>query len=135
IDKHVVRPVGGNWAAEGLAASALLNGQGASSLSSYNDPVDSKAWRVLDPDGRFEPAWNRLGYIDFLWDPTAREPIIENPEADVVRVRVDPCDARLARLRLVAILAEHAVDAPCLRKLDTLHWHGEHLSAYRVVKS
>jgi hypothetical protein len=135
IDRRVVDPAHGNWAADSLAASALLNGQGVNSLSSYNDPVDAKAWRTLDPHRVYESQWNRLGYINFTWQPGLRDPVIETSEADVVNVRIDPCDARLSRLHLVAILASEPLEASCLRALDTVRWHGQTLTAYQVIGS
>ena len=131
IDRRIAAPAGGRWAADSLESDALLNAQGVQSLSSYNDPVDPAGWRVLDPRGTHEGQWNRLANIVFDWRPGLRAPQITNPFADQISVAVDPCDARLDRLRLAVVVASHPVDAPCLSRLRTLRWSGTDFEVYR----
>jgi hypothetical protein len=130
LDRDIVEPSGGRWAADLTFASALLNGNGVDSLSSYNDPVSATGWRVLDPRGRYEQAWNRFGYIVFHWIPGLRDPMIDTPQEDIVRVEVDPCDRRLSRLGLTTIVSSVQLSAPCLTMLALMRWKGTNLTVY-----
>jgi hypothetical protein len=133
INGRVVAPAHGTWAADSIYADALLNGQGLNSLSSYNDPVDEDAWRILDPRRAYEPEWNRFGYIIFEWQDGAGKPVITNPAPDMVAVKMDPCDARLSRLHMRAILSSKPLSSSCLTKLDDVEWQGTPYSAYRIA--
>ncbi len=130
-DRHVA-PARGTWAADDIYADALLNGQGVDSLSSYNDPVDEQAWRVVDPRRRYESAWNRFGYIVFDWHEGQVTPVVANPASDVITVTIDPCDPRLTRLDLRVILSSRPLRGSCLTPLATVRWHGNRYAAYRV---
>jgi hypothetical protein len=133
VDAIVVAPRHGTWAASDFFADGLLNGEGVDSLSSFNDPVNRQAWEVLDPHHRFERAWNRLGYIGFDWEPGRVVPRITAPLGDVVAVAIDPCDARLTRLRLAAIVSAKVLSAPCLRARGALHVLGQPYVVYQRV--
>lgn len=130
IDARRIEPQNGRWASDTLYANALLNGEGANSLSSFNDPVDLDGWRILDPTGAHESTWNRYAYISFTWDPSARRPKFDLPSADWVRVRIDPCDPRLDRLALKAVLSSTPVDSPCLTERARFLWSGDRYTVY-----
>jgi hypothetical protein len=131
IDETLVRPVNGTWAADDFRLIALLNGNGFDALSSFNDPVDENGWSILDPEGRFETEWNRLGYILFRWAPGRQRPGIENPRTDVVLVRIDPCDPRLDRLGLTALISSGPISGSCLVPVATFDWDGRERVVWR----
>ncbi|MFM8304096.1 MAG: hypothetical protein ACKOA9_07360 [Actinomycetota bacterium] len=130
VDERRIEPQNGRWASDNLYANALLNGQGANSLTSFNDPVDMDGWRILDPSGARENKWNRYAYITFLWDPSVTRPKFDLPSDDWVRVRIDPCDPRLSRLRLRAVLSSTPLDAPCLSERARFLWSGQRYTVY-----
>lgn len=130
IDERVVDRGGGTWAADDIYVNGLLNAQGVDSLSSFNDPVDPRGWRVLDPSGRRRDVWNRFAYIRFVWEPGRGRPEIEAPVTDVVVVRADPCDPRLGRLRLRAVVSSQPLDGACLRERATFRWQGNRFRIY-----
>jgi hypothetical protein len=131
VDRQVVKPANGTWAADTVYGIGLLNGEGVTSLTSYNDPVDEAGWRVLDPTGRYEGVWNRFGYIIFDWRPGLEQPQITAPVDDQVYVIADPCDPRLDRLHLRAIVSSHPLDdSACLRPVRRFQWMQEDLHVY-----
>lgn len=131
VDRGVVRPAHGNWAGDSLMVNGLINGQGANSLSSFNDPVSTRGWRILDPRGRYEYDWNRFAYITFDWSPGRSSPRIEAPVADQVHVAIDPCDPRLDRLHLTAVVSSQVLVGLCLTQLRTIEWMGGTYGIYR----
>jgi hypothetical protein len=131
IDRRLVAPAGGTWAADSVYGVGLLNGQGVDSLSSYNDPVDERGWHVLDPSGRYEGVWNRFGYVVFQWVPGLAEPEIVAPVSDQVFVRADPCDPRFDRLRLTVVVSSAPLDqSACLTPVRDVRWSGSDLHLY-----
>jgi hypothetical protein len=131
VDRRVVKPASGTWAADNVYAIGLLNGEGVRSLTAYNDPVDKAGWKTLDPTGRYEGVWNRFGYIIFDWRPGLKKPQITAPVDDQVYVLADPCDPRLDRLQLTAVVSSHPLDdSACLRPLRTFRWIGTNLHVY-----
>lgn len=130
IDDRLVKPGRGAWAADTIFADGLLNAQGVDSLSSFNDPVSTDGWRVLDPRGRYEDAWNRFAYISFAWEPGLPAPVVEAPIADQLTVRTDPCDRRLSRLRLRAVVSRQPLDAGCLAEVARFSWQGDRYTIY-----
>ncbi len=131
IDERVVQPRHGTWATDTQAANALVNAAGASSLTSYNDPVSRAGWKKLDPTAQHEQAWNRLARIVFDWRPGEGPPFIGLPAPDLVGVNVDPCDPSLDRLRLTAVVASKELVAPCLTELTRFDWAGVRTIVYR----
>jgi hypothetical protein len=132
VDTTIVAPEHQNWATDSGDVVALLNGQGVNSLSSFNDPVDERAWRVLDRRGRYEAKWNRYGYIVFQWEPGRRALDVENPAEDIVLVSIDPCDPRLSKLGLRAVVSSRPLDgATCLSPVAQMRWMGTQQTVYK----
>jgi hypothetical protein len=136
IDATIVTPEHENWATDSGDVIPLLNGQGVNSLTSFNDPVDERAWHVLDRRGRYEALWNRYGYIVFQWEPGRRTLKVENPAEDVVLVSIDPCDSRLSKLGLRAVVSSRPLDgATCLSPVAQLGWMGTQQTVYQRVRN
>ena len=130
VDREIVAPGNGRWAADSLAGVGLLNGQGVNSLSSFNDPVQPAGWQVIDPEKQFEKEWNRFAHIAFTWAAGAK-PIITSPQTDLVVVRIDPCDPRLSELRLTLVVSSGPLTgSACLRELGRVQWQGPLLTLY-----
>jgi hypothetical protein len=136
VDASMIAADRENWAADSESVDALLNSQGINSLSSFNDPVDTRAWRVLDPSGRYERQWNRYGYIVFQWRTGRRPPKVENPAPDVVSVTVDPCEPRLSKLGLRIVVSSRPLPrATCLSRVAQMQWMGAPQIVYRRAAS
>ena len=133
LDRTVVAPHHGTWAADTVLVDALLNGEGVNSLTSFNNPVDTRGWRRLDPDDVYQKQWNRFGYISFSWNTAVSEPIIHSPAKDYVIVTINPCSARLTAFRLRMIVSSDALHAPCLAPAGRLEWMGTRDFLYRRV--
>lgn len=130
VDARDVEPRDGRWASDTRYADALLNGQGVNSLSSFNDPVSSEGWRILDPSGAQESSWNRFAFLTFVWDPSSTQPSFELEGEDWVKVHIDPCDQRLSQLRLRAVVSSTPLDAPCLSARAHFLWFGLRYTVY-----
>jgi hypothetical protein len=131
LDRTQVAPTHGAWAADSPYVDGLLNGEGVNSLSSFNNPVDEKGWRVLDPHGTYEKQWNRFAYISFDWDPAMKGVRVQNPELDNLIVSISPCSERLAKLHLRMVVSSHPLDASCLVPVGRFKWMGATQSVYR----
>lgn len=130
LDRTTIASSDGAWAADSGYVNGLLNAQGVNSLSSFNNPVSARGWRILDPDGKYEVEWNRYAYIIFDWKPGLTQPQMSNPAPDGVIVSADPCDSRLTRLNLRLVVATETLDAPCLRDVARFRWMGTNTIVY-----
>jgi hypothetical protein len=134
LDERFVERGDGAWAADDIYVNGLLNAHGVRSLSSFNDPVVPSGWRVLDPRGRQEAAWNRFAYIFFDWSPEQTGVTIENPTQDQISVRIDPCNPRLDRLSLRAVVSEEPLTAACLAERARFRWQGRQFRVYERAR-
>jgi len=102
----------GGWASvAGIVSTGLLVGSGVLTYSAtvpYPQPED---WRLLDPDGRFDHAWNRYAYVVFT-DQLGGPPL-QLVQPDLVVVPLDPCQP-FAQRQLRHILSDHQLAGPCL---------------------
>ncbi|WP_104192145.1 hypothetical protein [Cryobacterium sp. Y82] len=80
----------GTWVGVGsFEAMALLVESGVQSLSGVQTYPSKEMWSAIDPSGKFETEWNRLGHVQ--WAFGAGEPTVVNPQPDVISVTFDPC--------------------------------------------
>ncbi|WP_295658127.1 hypothetical protein, partial [uncultured Nocardioides sp.] len=122
-------------AADSPFVSALLFGNGVPSLTGYQSSgPDEDAWRLLDPDGRYEEQWNRGA--SFLRVSFDRRPgaaaTMANPNPDIIDVSLDPCEVD-PRLRLGHIVTG-APELPfaCLTRTSSFTWSGVRQYVYAV---
>ena len=82
----------GTWVGVGsFEAMALLVESGVQSLSGVQTYPSEEMWSAIDPSGKFETEWNRLGHVQ--WAFGTGEPTVVNPQPDVISVSFDPCSA------------------------------------------
>lgn len=125
------QPSNGLWAAHDLMVNPLLAANGVPMLSGDQWSGPSSGWRVLDPSGRYEEAWNRAAaWITFEWDTELRAPVITAPAADAIVVRVSPCDPSLSALNLKHLLSGQPLQATCLTEQGRTTWASEDLWVY-----
>lgn len=94
---------------------------------------DMDMWHRLDPDNRFEAAWNRGGgYVPFNWAPGSETNITTNG-FDVTYVQIDPCVLAEAMPELGHIASTFELELDCLQPEQTLQWSGSPVYTYRVV--
>ena len=107
-------PDGSYMAADNLFAGAILAANGIPALSGqqFGGP-DPQVWRILDPTGSSEAAWNRGGSnVVFSWAPAGTPTHIANPNADVIVITIDPCSPQLSALGLTAVVASAQLGQP-----------------------
>ena len=113
--------------------SALLVANGAPSVTGWqiSGPRQDE-WRLLDPDGSDEELWNRgASYLRFTFDGApGAEPVISNPNPDIVQVSVDPCGLP-EELRIGTLVSTTKLDAPCLTQRREFVWGGKRQRVYR----
>jgi hypothetical protein len=115
-----------------IGARGGLTASGVGLVSGVNLYPNDKAWRVLDPDDSQRHAWNR--YNNAVWEagPPGSKPQIIGSD-DTVRVTVDPCDPRLAKLGVGTIVSIVPLTDDCLVETDRVAGErGPGLFAYRI---
>lgn len=110
------------WAT--FSATAQVRGimvsTGAKVESAASPYPDRKFWRRFDSSGRYEEQWNRYGHVNFV--AGKGEPVLSNPQGDVINVVFDPC-AKTSPLRA----GTHFVESdpglvPCARVLEKIEY-------------
>lgn len=101
----------GAWIAMGDPAIALVVESGVPAFSGYQSSPTPEMWSAIDPDGRFEDSWNRLGLV--AWSPQQGPIEVTSPGVDVVMVTFDSC-GEFAQGNIKHILAMGELDQPCL---------------------
>jgi hypothetical protein len=112
-----------------------LTASGVKLLSGVNLYPNESAWRVLDPTGSSRHVWNR--YNNAVWgvSPPGSTPQFDAFDAYTIRVKIDPCDPRLAKLNVRTIVSLYPMTAPCLVETDRITTEDGPLIAYRIDRS
>lgn len=121
----------GTWLAiSSVELSSVLVEAGIPAYNGVQLYPAREMWQDVDPDGEFADEWNR--YASMVWEPGSGEPVLRNPQADVVIATFDSCST-FAQQHVSYVLADREVDQPCLETVDagkqgpTPYW------IYRVV--
>jgi hypothetical protein len=129
------------YAADTLAASALLVASGVPALTGYQvTGPDAEQWERLDPDRKAEGVWNRGAsylYVTFSQldgKPAGAEPAITTTAGDVIVVIVDPCWLAESDLGVSHVVSVAELDGPCVEETDTFTWYNgpQHVYALRA---
>jgi hypothetical protein len=72
-------------------------------------------WQEIDPENRYREVWNR--YASLAWSPGPGEPVLHNPQDDVISMTFDSC-SNFASEHVTYVVADHAVEQPCLSEID-----------------
>lgn len=119
--------------------SALLVANGVPTLSGYQVMGPNRGmWRQLDPDGRYETAWNRgVSYIMIRSYPTPgpNPVVIESPNPDMITVHADPCSLTRDPLRVRYVVTSQQLKQPCASQEGQFVWGGRPVTIFRVRPS
>lgn len=122
----------GYVASDSWLADGLLVANGVPLVTGYQvtGPVRS-AWAKVDPEGQYEPVWNRgASYLkmEFAGAPGSA-PVVSNPAPDVIMITVDPCWLRRSGLRVRYLVTERTLTG-CVRRTGGFTWSGRALNVY-----
>jgi hypothetical protein len=109
-----------------------LEASGVRFVSGISRYPNHDAWRILDPKGKYEDAWNRYAHVAFEVGEPGTDPVITTPQADVVYVRIDPCDPRLASLGVNVIVTQDFELPNCGEIVSEVTWGSRKIRAYQV---
>ncbi|MCU1573191.1 MAG: hypothetical protein JWO93_1273 [Micrococcaceae bacterium] len=121
------------WASDLGPFDTVLLANGVPSLSGLQrSGPDQAMWKALDPDNKFESAWNRGGgYVPFHWTPGAETQITTNG-FDTTFVAIDPCVLAREVPNLSHVASTVPLSGSCLSLEKELEWAGQTLSVYRT---
>ncbi|HET9444134.1 MAG TPA: hypothetical protein VFO65_12470, partial [Acidimicrobiales bacterium] len=120
------RPQRAGWIAFGgdVAVIGTLTAAGVNTLSAVSPYPDADAWRVLDPDGRFEEVWNRYARVAFVPGPEGGPTEMKLIQPDAFVVTVDPCAPELTALDVEIVVTQDFELSSCTRPLARVS-HGD----------
>jgi len=105
----------GAWVAETYPLASLLTTAGVRNLSGVNLYPNVAAWEIIDPSHTYENAWNRYSHAVWSFDTNLKAAEVALPQADMVEVKINPCDPVLDKFNVRHIVTETRVAASCLR--------------------
>ena len=86
---------------------------------------NKNAWAKLDQSNQYIDIWNRgAAFLLFQWEVGIKTARIESPQADMIRVFIDPCDAALSAFTVNYIVSSRPLDVNCLRENQVIFWSG-----------
>jgi hypothetical protein len=109
-----------------------LEASGVRFVSGVSRYPNHDAWRILDPKEKYVGAWNRYAHVAFEVGESGKDPVITTPQADVVYVRMDPCDPRLASLGVNVIVTQDFELPNCGEIVSEVTWGSRKIRTYRV---
>ncbi len=111
---NAARP--GTWVGIGsFQLSSVLVETGVDSFNGVQLYPPVEMWREVDPDGQFSDVWNR--YASVAWEPGTGEPVLRNPQADVVIATFDSC-SNFAQQHVTYVMSQDPLDQRCLQQVD-----------------
>ena len=114
------------WATDDYGTDALIAATGAKMFSGQQGWGPNKnAWTKLDQSNQYIDIWNRgAAFLLFQWEVGIKTARIESPQADMIRVFIDPCDAALSAFTVNYIVSSRPLDVNCLRENQVIFWSG-----------
>ena len=110
--------------------TALLVESGVRTLNGTQGSPSKEMWRMIDPAGLNEGAWNRIGTVS--WIPGQGEPTVKNPAADQIVGTFDPC-SDFAQDHVVHVIADRPLSSACLVPDAAVQEPHGSLTIYRVT--
>ncbi len=125
---------GDTWVSNSGSFDTVMLSNGVPTLSGLQrSGPDAEAWRALDPENKYEEAWNRGGgYISFNWKDDGPVEITTNG-FDVTYVSIDPCDLAASIPTVSVVASTTELDRPCLDAQPSLQWAGNPVFLYSVL--
>ena len=124
---------GSNWASDSGSVDALFMANAMNSLSGQQlIGPNPDTWKMLDPNGLSEMAWNRgVSYISFTWSELL-EPEITSPSADVILVSISPCALAENFSSLKYVVSTNILEYSCVSKEYEFNQNGVLVSVYEI---
>ena len=124
---------GSTWASDSGSVEALFMANAMNSLSGQQlIGPNPDSWKVLDPNGLSEKAWNRgVSYISFTWSDLMN-PEITSPSADVIQVSISPCALAEEFNSLDHVVSTNSLEYSCLSKKYEFNQNGVLMSVYEI---
>jgi hypothetical protein len=122
----------GAWVAVGSDETmAIVDESDVSSYSGVQDFPTKKMWHAIDPTGKYEYEWNRLGHI--MWAFGSGPLKVTNPSPDVIYVTMNPCGT-FAQNHVTYILSDSpSPNGACLVQKAAVKQGLLDLHIYKVV--
>jgi hypothetical protein len=133
VEDQLGRGVGWLTIGADIYVRGTIEAAGADFVSGISRYPDSSAWAVLDPENKFEEAWNRYAHLAFALGPPGSSPTMTSPQADVLNVTVDPCDPRLGQLNVEVIVTQDYELATCGELVTEAVWGSRRIRAYSMT--
>jgi hypothetical protein len=126
---------GSGWVAFGVDAmvKGTLTAAGVNHLTGVSAYPDWGAWRVLDPELRHEPVWNRYAHVSFVPGIAGSETTFELGSLDQVSVTVDPCSAALTELDVGFFVTQNTEMSACSSLIRKVPLGSGYAALYRRV--
>lgn len=130
------RDEGTFWATDGADTDTLLMATGVPSLSSIQiTGPERDGWEKIDPDGKYEDAWNRgTSSVEMSWLPSGPA-VVTAPVPDQILVQADPCELVDNGLPLSHVISRNPLPNECLTAAGTLEWNGSVRYVYETTAS
>jgi hypothetical protein len=124
---------GSTWASDSGSVEALFMANAMNSISGQQlIGPNPDGWKVLDPTGLSNNAWNRgVSYISFTWSDLL-EPVITAPSADVIQVSISPCALAEEFNSLDHVVSTNSLEYSCLSKQYEFNQNGVLMSVYGI---
>lgn len=130
------RAEGTLWASNVVPFDTVSLANGVPTLSGLQrSGPDMEMWQRIDPEKKFEEAWNRGGgYVPFGWAAPGEETEISTDGFDLTFVAIDPCVLAEAMPELGHIASSTELTGECLQSDSTMEWAGSPVYVYEVVR-
>ena len=109
-----------------------IEATGVDFLSGISRYPNHETWEKLDPTRQYVDAWNRYAHLVVEIGSPGSVPIISTPQADVVKIVLDPCDSRLSTLGVTKIVTQDYSLSGCGALLGETTWGSRVIRVYSI---
>jgi len=110
--------------------TATLLESGVEAYNGTQGAPSLEMWDDIDPSGRYEDQWNRIGTI--YWESQEGDPVVTNPAADTISVTFDGC-SDFAQEHVDYVFSNRDITDSCLDEESSFAAQGNPLVIYKVV--
>lgn len=109
-----------------------IEATGVDFLSGISRYPNHEMWEKLDPTRQYADAWNRYAHLVVETGLPGSSPVISTPQADVVKVVIDPCDSRISTLGVTKIVTQDFVLSGCGALVGETTWGSRVIRVYSI---